>query len=66
MEITWEILATIPKPGFAARCKVLGLTAYGDTKELAAEKLKRMMASYVEASLKRELLLPTTGQARTI
>lgn len=39
---------------FAARCLPLGLTAYGDTREQAWDKLKAMFAVSVDLNVKHD------------
>ena len=44
------------KPFFAARILPLGLTAYGDTKEEAVEKLKKMVVYWIDLKMKNILM----------
>ena len=41
---------------YATRIRELGLTAYGSTKDEAAQKIKRMFAAYVAVHRKRGIL----------
>jgi len=42
------------KPMVSLRCPKIGLTAYGETKNAAKEKLNRMFDALVEAYYKRD------------
>ena len=50
-----KIIIVVKDGLIAARCRPLGLTAYGDSKREAVEKLKRMFAAYVDAHLRGQL-----------
>ena len=41
------------KVWYTARCRPLGLTAHGDTKEKACNKLKEMFAYLVDLNMRR-------------